>query len=93
MTRREPVRTVLVSGASIAGPALAWWLIRHGFEPTLVERSSGPRPGGHAVDVRGAALGVLRAMGLETSTRERRTRIKGLTILDADGQKCSARSR
>ena len=29
--------TVLISGASIAGPALAYWLVRNGFEPTIVE--------------------------------------------------------
>jgi 2-polyprenyl-6-methoxyphenol hydroxylase-like FAD-dependent oxidoreductase len=32
-------RTVLISGASIAGPALAYWLHRYGFTPTVVERA------------------------------------------------------
>jgi 2-polyprenyl-6-methoxyphenol hydroxylase-like FAD-dependent oxidoreductase len=41
---------VLVSGASIAGPTLAYWLSRYGFEVTVVERSSALRKaGGHAV--------------------------------------------
>jgi 2-polyprenyl-6-methoxyphenol hydroxylase-like FAD-dependent oxidoreductase len=30
-------REVLISGASIAGPTLAWWLCRYGFTPTVVE--------------------------------------------------------
>jgi 2-polyprenyl-6-methoxyphenol hydroxylase-like FAD-dependent oxidoreductase len=85
MTKDNAVKTILISGASIAGPALAWWLTRHGFRPTLIERSSGPRPGGHAIDVRGAAINVLRAMGLEAATRERRTALQGLSILDAEG--------
>jgi 2-polyprenyl-6-methoxyphenol hydroxylase-like FAD-dependent oxidoreductase len=30
---------VLVSGASIAGPVLAYWLTRRGFDVTVVERA------------------------------------------------------
>jgi 2-polyprenyl-6-methoxyphenol hydroxylase-like FAD-dependent oxidoreductase len=44
-------RTVLISGAGIGGPALAFWLRRYGFAPTVVEVASAPRPGGHAVDL------------------------------------------
>ncbi|MFG2295888.1 FAD-dependent monooxygenase [Streptomyces sp. NPDC048603] len=51
MTRSA--RTVLVSGAGIAGPTLAHWLGRHGFEVTVVEVAPGPREGGQAVDFRG----------------------------------------
>ena len=39
-------QNVLISGASIAGPALAYWLRRHGFTPTVVERAAAPRPAG-----------------------------------------------
>ena len=39
------VRTVLISGGGIAGPALAYWLRRYGFTPTIVETGPGPRPG------------------------------------------------
>ena len=38
-------RTVLISGAGIGGPALAFWLRRHGFAPTVVEVAAAPRPG------------------------------------------------
>jgi 2-polyprenyl-6-methoxyphenol hydroxylase-like FAD-dependent oxidoreductase len=44
---------VLISGASIAGPALAYWLDRYGFEVTVVEKAPGIRPGGQAVDFKG----------------------------------------
>jgi 2-polyprenyl-6-methoxyphenol hydroxylase-like FAD-dependent oxidoreductase len=57
-------RTVLVSGASIAGPALAYWLGRYGFQPTIVEIAPALRTGGNAVDFRGPLhLGTLRKMG------------------------------
>ncbi|MEO8876458.1 MAG: NAD-binding protein, partial [Polyangiaceae bacterium] len=50
---------ILISGASIAGPALAYWLTAYGFDVTVVERAPSLRPGGYAIDVRGAALGVI----------------------------------
>ncbi len=76
---------ILISGASIAGPALAWWLHRFGIEVSIVEKAPAPRPGGHAIDIRGAALDVVRAMGLETQVRDARTRMKGVSKLDAEG--------
>jgi 2-polyprenyl-6-methoxyphenol hydroxylase-like FAD-dependent oxidoreductase len=79
------VKSVLISGASIAGPALAFWLDRFGFVPTLVDKSPGPLPGGHAVDVRGAGLDVLRAMALEEAAAARRTRMKGTSTVDRTG--------
>src|ERR1700712_156812 len=35
--RRTQFMDILISGASIAGPALAYWLGRYGFRPTIVE--------------------------------------------------------
>lgn len=77
--------TVLISGAGIAGTALAYWLRRRGLIPTVVERAPGPRPGGQAVDVRGAALTVLGRMGLDDAARERRTTMLGMSMLDSNG--------
>jgi 2-polyprenyl-6-methoxyphenol hydroxylase-like FAD-dependent oxidoreductase len=62
---------VLISGAGIAGPALAFWLHRTGAEVTVVEKAPGLRPGGHAVDVRGVARGVVERMGLRQAIRDR----------------------
>ena len=45
-----------------ARPALAYWLKRHGFTPTVVERAPEPRYGGYKVDIRGAALDVAQRM-------------------------------
>jgi len=57
-------KRVLISGASIAGPALAFWLGRLGYEVVVVERAPKLREGGYAVDFRGAAhFGVLEKMG------------------------------
>lgn len=51
--------TVLISGAGIAGPALAYWLSRGGYHVVVVEIADGIRPGGQTVDLRGAGRGVV----------------------------------
>jgi len=48
-------KKILISGASIAGPTLAFWLNRFGFEVTIVERAKFLRLGGQNVDIKGAA--------------------------------------
>lgn len=77
---------VLISGASIAGPALAYWLTCRGHTVTIVERAPAPRPGGQAIDVRGAGLTVLSRMGLLDAAADRRTVLDGVSIVDNDGQ-------
>jgi 2-polyprenyl-6-methoxyphenol hydroxylase-like FAD-dependent oxidoreductase len=77
---------VLISGASIAGPALAFWLQKAGFAVTLVERAPAPRPGGQAIDIRGPALAVIDRMGLSDRVRLMRTRLKGMSTLDINGR-------
>jgi 2-polyprenyl-6-methoxyphenol hydroxylase-like FAD-dependent oxidoreductase len=80
-------RDILISGASVAGPALAWWLSRHGFRPTVVERAPQLRGGGYAVDFRGAAhLGVLAKMDLLDAVRARQTRLSRTTMVDQQGR-------
>ncbi|GAY14265.1 FAD-dependent monooxygenase [Mycobacterium sp. shizuoka-1] len=56
---------VLVSGASIAGPVLAYWLTRRGFDVTVVERAPALRKtGGHAVDLFRPAMEIAERMGV-----------------------------
>ena len=83
-------RTVLISGASIAGPALAFWLHRYGFQPTIVERAPALRPGGYAVDFRGASLRVLERMGLLPDVQRKQTRIGAITIVDRNNRKVAS---
>ncbi|MFH8383922.1 FAD-dependent monooxygenase [Kitasatospora sp. NPDC018058] len=77
---------ILVSGAGIAGPALAYWLRRHGFNPVVVERAPGPRPGGQAVDLRGAGRTVIERMGLMERTRALCVEQKGIALVDRRGK-------
>ncbi|MFE2553752.1 FAD-dependent monooxygenase [Streptomyces sp. NPDC059355] len=79
-------QTVLISGGSVAGPALAYWLHRHGFTPTIVERAPQLRDGGYAVDFRGEALDVLDRMGLLEEIRALDTEMGDAALVDADGR-------
>ncbi|MFJ4781473.1 FAD-dependent monooxygenase [Streptomyces sp. NPDC088762] len=77
--------TVLISGAGIAGPALAHWLGRHGFRPTVVELAPALRPGGQAVDFRGEThLSALDRMGILGELRRIQTGGSPMTFVDAD---------
>jgi 2-polyprenyl-6-methoxyphenol hydroxylase-like FAD-dependent oxidoreductase len=80
---------VLVCGASVAGMTAAHWLDRCGFDVTVAERSHGTRRGGHAVDVRGAALTVLDRMGALDAVRAHATAHEGMSFVDANGVELS----
>jgi 2-polyprenyl-6-methoxyphenol hydroxylase-like FAD-dependent oxidoreductase len=76
---------VLISGAGIGGPALAFWLVRRGFEVTVVERAAGLREAGYKVDVRGSATEVLRKMGLLAACQAADTGMRRVTYVKRDG--------
>ncbi|MFD7581353.1 FAD-dependent monooxygenase [Kitasatospora sp. NPDC059817] len=79
---------VLISGASIAGPALAHWLGRYGFEVTVVELAPALRGGGQNVDFRGRThLTVLERMGVLDEMRALDTGGSPMTFLGADGRR------
>jgi len=78
-------RTVLISGAGVAGLALAHWLHRGGHAVTVVERAGGPRDGGYPVDLRGTAVEVARRTGILPRLRESRVDLRRATFLRADG--------
>ncbi|WP_026565792.1 FAD-dependent monooxygenase [Bacillus sp. UNC41MFS5] len=77
---------VLISGASIAGPALAYWLHRHGFGVTVIERAPELRTGGYGVDIRGAAITVLKGMGILDQVRAADTNMTGVYFVNSNGK-------
>src|SRR5882724_3138917 len=79
-------QTVLISGAGIGGPALAFWLRRYGFASTVVEVAPAPPPGGHAVDLRGAGREVVERMGLLDTVRAERVDERGFAYVDGRGR-------
>ncbi len=83
--------TVLISGASVAGPAVAYWLRRHGYRPTVIEVAPALRGGGFAVDFRGkASLTVLERMGVLDEIRRHRTSGSPMSFIDDRGREIAA---
>jgi 2-polyprenyl-6-methoxyphenol hydroxylase-like FAD-dependent oxidoreductase len=76
-------KRILISGASIAGPTLAYWLARYGFRPTVVERAPRLREGGNGVDVRGQAVEVAERMGILPRIRAAATDVTGMSFVNA----------
>ncbi|GAA1761705.1 FAD-dependent monooxygenase [Nonomuraea bangladeshensis] len=76
---------VLISGAGVAGTALAYWLRHHGFTPTVVERAPRVRAGAGVVGLRGEALDVLDRMALLEQVKALHTHLGGTPRPDGDG--------
>lgn len=80
---------VLVSGAGIAGPCLAYWLDRHGIEATIVERAPRLREGGYVVDFWGAGFDVAERMGIVPELLEKGYQITEVREVDRNGERSS----
>ncbi|MFI9848559.1 FAD-dependent monooxygenase [Nonomuraea sp. NPDC051941] len=88
--RTTPRRKVLVSGASIAGLTLAFWLNRYGYDVTVVERAGTLRAGGYPIDVRGTALEVIRRMGILPRLQAAHIDLRRLTFLNEEGSEVAS---
>ena len=75
---------ILVSGASIAGPAAAYWLHEAGADVTVVERAAELRPGGQSIDIRGHGKTILQRMNLLDTVKANTTGEKGLRFVDSN---------
>jgi 2-polyprenyl-6-methoxyphenol hydroxylase-like FAD-dependent oxidoreductase len=79
--------TILISGAGIAGPTLAYWLTRSGFAPTVIERAPHLRVGGYPVDVRFEGVQVAKRMGIWPRLQHEQTTLKEMAFVDARQQR------
>jgi 2-polyprenyl-6-methoxyphenol hydroxylase-like FAD-dependent oxidoreductase len=75
---------VLVSGASFAGLATAFWMNRLGYRVTVVEVAGGLRRGGTPVDIEGETIGVLARMGMLDAVRSKALPPRGFEFKEAD---------
>jgi 2-polyprenyl-6-methoxyphenol hydroxylase-like FAD-dependent oxidoreductase len=80
----------LIVGAGIAGPTLAYWLQRAGYEPTLVEHAPALRSGGYLVDFWGAGFDVADRMGIVPEVLRRGYHLREIRQVDPDGQRIAA---
>lgn len=77
---------VLISGAGIAGPTLAYWLLRSGHEVTIIEHAPALRKGGYLVDFWGAGFDVADRMGIVPELRRRGYVFTDLRAIDRRGR-------
>ena len=80
-------KSVLISGIGIAGPALAFWLARHGLVPTLVERAPALRRGGYVIDFWGAGYDIAEQMGVLPDILRAGYRVQEVRIVDGHGRR------
>ncbi len=82
--------TVLVSGAGIAGPTVAYWLSRRGFTPTVIEQAPHFREGGYIIDFWGVGFDVAERMGLIPDLRKAGYIVDRIVFVAEDGRQRSA---
>ena len=78
-------KTVLIAGAGIAGPTLAFWLKAAGFEPTVVEHAPAPRTGGYVIDFWGLGYDIAERMGLLGDINRIGYHVREVQIVDDRG--------
>lgn len=76
---------VLISGAGIAGPTLAWFLAKTSARITVLEKSNGLRSEGHNIDLDGSAITIVNKMGVLDEIKRLNTTEVGTRILGPDG--------
>jgi 2-polyprenyl-6-methoxyphenol hydroxylase-like FAD-dependent oxidoreductase len=77
---------VLISGAGVAGPTLAFFLAKTGARITVVEKSPSLLPHGQNVDMKGSALSVIKKMGLMDQVRRFNTTERGTQFISPEGR-------
>ncbi len=78
---------IAVSGAGVAGPTLAYWLLRTGHEPTLVEKAPHFRTGGYIIDFALTGYTVAERMGILPEVRKAGYSVREMRIVDDRGRK------
>lgn len=77
---------ILISGAGVAGPTLAYWLAHYGFEPTIVEKAPALRTGGYIIDFWGAGFDIAGRMGLLPELREKGYMVQEIRVVNRNGE-------
>ncbi|HUA91127.1 MAG TPA: FAD-binding domain [Terracidiphilus sp.] len=81
---------VLISGAGIAGPTLAYWLAHYGFQPTLVESAAHLRTAGYVIDFWGAGYDIADRMGLLPEIMRKGYQVREVRVVNAAGKRIAA---
>jgi 2-polyprenyl-6-methoxyphenol hydroxylase-like FAD-dependent oxidoreductase len=83
------MKTVLISGAGIAGPTLAFWLKAAGFEPTLIERAPALRSGGYVIDFWGLGYDIAERTGIVSEINRVGYKVREVRIVNDRGRRAA----
>lgn len=78
---------ILISGAGVAGPTLAYWLAQFGFTLTIVEVAPCLLSGGYLLDFWGAGFDIAERMGILPEIRRKVYRLKRVKVVDENGKR------
>jgi 2-polyprenyl-6-methoxyphenol hydroxylase-like FAD-dependent oxidoreductase len=76
---------ILISGAGIAGPTLAYWLAHYGFEPTIIETAPCLRTGGYVIDFWGTGFDIADRMGLLPELKRKGYIVREVIVVNRRG--------
>ncbi len=78
---------ILISGAGIAGPTLAYWLAQYGMEPTIIEQTPTLRTGGYVIDFFGAGFEIAERMGLLPELLSKGYQVQEVRVVNREGRR------
>ncbi|MCB0405418.1 MAG: FAD-dependent monooxygenase, partial [Bdellovibrionales bacterium] len=76
---------ILISGTGVAGPSLAYWLIKSGHTPVLIEKAPALRTGGYIIDFWGAGFDIAERMGILPTLQKAGYKVDEVRFVGADG--------
>lgn len=79
-------KKVLISGASFAGLASAYWMRQLGYDVTIVEIAPSLRTGGTAVNINGNTIDIVKRMGIFEQIRAHRLSLRRWDFVNEDGR-------
>ena len=79
---------IIINGAGIAGPTLAYWLRQGGHDVLLVEEVPEFRRGGYVLDFWGLGYDVAEKMGLLPRVRDLGYQVREVRFVDGHGRRC-----
>lgn len=77
---------VLIIGAGVSGSILAFYLSKHNYTITVIERSKVEQRLGQGIEIEEPALSIVRDMGILETLQKRKTGEAGTDIVDDQGR-------
>ena len=77
---------IVINGCGVAGPALAFWLLRAGHKVLLLEEASALRSGGYIIDFWGVGYDLAEKMGLIGEIRRMGYQMRAVRLVDGSGR-------